>query len=118
MKRRLLNRFEFNVPIIVRTAKELQVSIERNPFFSQSNIEQLHLTFLKEKPCNADAEKIFTYNYSPDKFKIEDKDVFIFCAGKYHQSKLTNNFFEKKLNTEATTRNWKTVLKLLELSKG
>ena len=60
--------------------------------------------------------KTESYNYAPDQFVILDKDVFLFCEGKYHKSKLTNNFFEKKLNVAATTRNWKTVLKLLELS--
>jgi len=35
--------------------------------------------------------------------------------GKYHTSKLTNNFFEKKLKTKATTRDWKTIEKLVEI---
>jgi len=55
------------------------------------------------------------FDYLPDEFKIDKKDIFLYCNGKYHQSKLTNNFFEKKLKVGATTRNWKTVLKLLEL---
>ena len=41
----------------------------------------------------------------------------MFCTGTYHKSKLTNNFFEKQLKVGATTRNWKTVLKLSELGR-
>ncbi|MDT0685079.1 hypothetical protein [Autumnicola psychrophila] len=78
----------------------------------------MHLTFLKEKPAEESIQQTETYDYKPDKFKIQDKEVFIYCEGKYHQSKLTNNFFEKKLKTGATTRNWKTILKLVELCKG
>ena len=110
--------YGFDVPVIVRNANELQTSIGKNSFFARdSDISKLHLTFLKEKPADENVEKIKTYNYEPDKFEIEEKDVFIYCAGKYHQSKLTNNFFEKKLKVGATTRNWKTVLKLQELSR-
>lgn len=110
--------YGFDVPVIVRNAIELQSSIDKNSFFAKdSDITKLHLTFLKEKPTDENVEKIKTYNYDPDKFEIDEKDVFIYCAGKYHQSKLTNNFFEKKLEVGATTRNWKTVLKLQELSR-
>jgi len=111
-------KFGFVVPVIVRDSEELQTSIRKNPFFDKNaDINQLHLTFLKETPSKENLEKTQSYNYAPDKFKIEEKDVFIFCEGKYHQTKLNNNFFEKRLKVEATTRNWKTILKLHELSK-
>lgn len=106
--------FGFDVPVIIRNSKELQASIDKNPFLNGAEITQLYLTFLKRKPTKEDKQKILPHNYESDKFEINGKDVFIFCSGKYHQSKLTNNFFEKKLNTEATTRNWKTILKLSE----
>jgi len=113
----IFEKYGFEVPVIVRNANELQTSIGRNSFFDKdADIMQLHLTFLKETPTDENVEKIKTYNYEPDKFEIEERDVFIYCTGKYHQSKLTNNFFEKKLKVGATTRNWKTVLKLQELS--
>lgn len=108
--------YGFDVPVIVRNSKELQTSIANNPFIDTGGeINQLHLTFLKDRPIDEKVEQIWIHSYAPDKFKIVGKDVFIFCAGKYHKSKLTNNFFERKLNTGATTRNWKTVLKLAEM---
>lgn len=117
LEKAITEKFGFDVPVIVRTEKELEASINNNPFFDKdADIKQLHLTFLKEKPSKENIDKTLTYNYEPDKFKIDDKDTFIFCAGKYHKSKLTNNFFEKQLKVGATTRNWKTVLKLSELS--
>lgn len=119
LEKAITEKYGFNVPVIVRTKKELENSINNNPFFHENtDIKELHLTFLKEKPNKENIEQTETFNYEPDKFKIEDKDVFIFCAGKYHKSKLTNNFFERQLNVGATTRNWKTVLKLSELSKN
>ena len=112
-------KYGFEVPVIVRTGDELENSIINNPFFDKgTDIKQLHLTFLKEKPNQENIEKTLSFNYDPDKFIIEDKNAFIFCAGKYHESNLSNNFFEKQLKVGATTRNWKTVLKLSELSKN
>lgn len=110
--------FGFDVPVIVRTPDEIRWAIHQNPFYKDnSDINHLHHTFLSELPTNENRQKTESYTYEPDKFSISGKDVFMFCEGKYHQSKLTNDFFEKKLKVTATTRNWKTVLKLLELSE-
>jgi len=110
------NQYNFEVPVIVRNVDELRTAVDRNPFYhSEADINKLHLTFLKEKPDEENINQTKTYNYEPDQFVIDNQDVFIYCDGKYHESKLTNNFFEKKLKVGATTRNWKTVLKLLEL---
>lgn len=119
LEKAITEKFGFDVPVVVRTEKQLEVSIKNNPFFDQdTDIKQLHLTFLKEKPNKENVDKTLTYNYEPDEFQINDKDIFIFCSGKYHESKLTNNFFEKQLKVGATTRNWKTVMKLSELIKN
>ena len=118
LEKAIQETFGFEVPVIVRSSKELESSINNNPFHDKNaDINALHLTFLKEKPTQENVEKALSFNYEPDKFEIKDKCVYIYCEGKYHQSKLTNNFFEKKLNTGATTRNWKTVLKLADLGK-
>lgn len=112
------DKFGFDVPVIVKTPKEIEKAINRNPFYKDGvDIVHLHLTFINEEPTKENQEKTESYNCEPDKFEIKERDVFIYCEGKYHQSKLTNNFFEKKLKVKATTRNWKTVLKLYELSK-
>ncbi len=109
--------FGFGVPVIVRTVDEIKQSISNNPFLKDNDdFERLHLTFLKEKPTSDKLEKIKSYDYSPDKFEIKNKDIYIFCSGKYSKSKLTNKFFEDKLKITATTRNWKTVNKLYEMA--
>ena len=110
--------FGFDVPVIIRSPKELEKAIEANPFYdAHTDVNKLHLTFLKEQPPAENQQQIEPYTYEPDKFVIDGKEVFIFCENKYHESKLTNAFFEKKLQVGATTRNWKTVLKLMELAK-
>ncbi len=111
----ILEQYGFEVPTVVITYKELAEAIKLNPFYKKDvDIDRLHLTFLKEVP----SQVIFEGDYKKDKFKISGKNAFIYCDGKYHESKLTNTFFEKRLQISATTRNWKTVLKLAELASA
>ena len=109
--------FRFDIPVLVRTAEEWAESIAQNPFLKEENvdIDRLHLTCLKELPATVLLEKIRTIQYPPDRYEIIGRDVFIFCAAGYGTSKLVNSFFESKLKTPATTRNWKTVMKLHEM---
>ena len=54
-------------------------------------------------------------DYKLDEFHILNDLVFVFTPGGYGKTKLSNQFFERKLKVAATTRNWKTILKLKEL---
>ncbi len=110
-------QYGFDVPVIVRTIKELEQALNRNPFYKKpdADINQLHLTFLGEIATPENIKKAESANTGADQFVIDTRNVFVFCEGKYHQSKLTNTFFENKIKVTATTRNWKTVLKLIKL---
>lgn len=112
--------FGFDIPVIVRTALEWAESMAKNPFLKEENldIDRLHLTCLKEVPPAALLEKIKSYQYLPDRYEIIGRNVYVFCANGYGTSKLTNLFFETKLKIQATTRNWKTVMKLYEMSNS
>jgi len=109
--------FGFDIPVLVRTDEEWAVSITQNPFLKEENVDvdRLHLTCLKEIPSPELLEKIKMFQFLPDRYEIIGKDVFIFCAAGYGTSKLVNSFFESKLKIPATTRNWKTVMKLHEM---
>lgn len=109
--------FGLDVPAIVRTAEEWGKSIENNPFWKGkvTDIEKLHLTILKEEPSSELAQKLKVLEFLPDQFEIKGSDVFIYCENGYGRTKITNDFFEKKLKIQATTRNWKTVMKLHEM---
>lgn len=110
--------FGFDIPVIVRTAEVMEKSVANNPFLKEKDvdIEKLHLTFLKETPAADLLIKIKELDFFPDRFDIVGNDVFVYCPNGYGRTKITNDFFEKKLKVAATTRNWKTVMKLNELT--
>lgn len=108
----IISKFGFEVPVIVSPPDELAAIIAANPYLkTNTDTAQLHVTFLNNAPTHDSIINAESHTCAPDMFSIAGKEVFICCAGKYHQSKLTNDFFEKKLKTYATSRNWNTVLK-------
>ncbi|HET8859960.1 DUF1697 domain-containing protein [Marivirga sp.] len=118
IEKAILKQFDLEVPVIVMSLEEIKNAIAKNPFYkADADINKLHLTFLNEVPDQDKRVHIESLDYAPDQFKIIGQNAFIYCEDSYHKSKLTNDFFEKKLKVKATTRNWKTVLKLCELSK-
>lgn len=110
--------FNFKVPVIAFSGDELKATIENNPFVAEKNVDpdKLHVTFLSEKPAEEDVKKMEAFDYSPDRFIIKGKRVYLYIPGGYGETRLSNKFFENKLKVTATTRNWKTVKKLLEIS--
>lgn len=108
--------FQLNVPVIIRSAQQMQKLLSENPFLANSEESQLHLTFLSEIPADEASAALKAFSAGNDQFELVQDHVFIVCQGKYHQSKLSNAFFEKKLGVQATTRNWKTVKKLAEMA--
>ena len=75
------------------------------------------MTFLADIPPQANLDKISGINFPPDEFIIRGRDIYLHCPESYGNTKLSNAFFESKLKTTATTRNWATINKLLEIAQ-
>ncbi len=108
----IARRFGFPVPAILRERDTLQQIIEDNPFVNRRNEDpsKLHVTFLSEIP--ASPEILTVPSGTTDEYILHGQDVYLLCQNGYGKTRLSNGFFEKKLNVTATTRNWKTVLAL------
>ncbi len=117
IKKGIQKAFDLDIPTLVITKNELTHAANNNPFYtSEIDITKLHVTFLKQKPNTTLVSEINSKTYKTDDiFEIKEKFVFLHCEKKYSQSKYSNAFFEKQLHVDATTRNWRTVSKLLEL---
>ena len=112
----ILKQYSFEVPVIVFKNSELKKWIDSNPFLKDESLEErLYFTFLNKIPDSLLVEQL-QGDYSPEKFEIRDKVIYFYCPIGYGKTKLSNTFFENKLKVKATTRNFKTTFKLLELS--
>ncbi|CAG4999285.1 hypothetical protein DYBT9275_02194 [Dyadobacter sp. CECT 9275] len=110
--------FKADVPVLVLRADSLVHLRNGNPFLEdeRTDLSKLHITFLSHEPDAEMISKIETDKYLPDTFVIQKQCIYLYCPGGYGKTKLTNNFFESKLKQIATTRNWNTVNKLIEMA--
>jgi len=107
--------FGFSVPVLIQTSEDFQRAIKEHPFAEEEAIRVL-VTFLYESPEKSKLEELSQHEDKVDKFAIGEQEIFLFCPDGYGRTKLSNNFFEKKLGVIATTRNWKSVNALYEMA--
>jgi len=118
IEEKISKQYGFTIPVRLLEIQELKEVFSNNPFLNNRNedINKLHVTFLKEEPKSEYVKEITIIQSASDEFILKGKTIYVFCPNGYGRTKLTNTFFEKKLKTTATTRNWKTIGKLVELT--
>lgn len=112
-------RFAFQVPVQLRTHTELKAIIAASPFKDidlEMDGTKILLAFLSSVPDASRIDDLMGFVSAPEKLLVKGSEVYLHCPNGYGKSKLSNNFVEKKLGLVATTRNWKSVVKLYELS--
>ncbi len=110
-------QFDFDVPTMVKTKQEWQKAVDENPFTAENNVDisKLYIAFLDCLPSAEGVIKLAAFDFGNDKFKLVENVVYLKYATKAHESKLSNPMLENKLGVVATSRNWRTTLKMLEL---
>ena len=116
LERSFAKAFGFPTPIVTRSARDLAAIIAANPF--KGHQDSLHVMFLADRP-KASAIAALDPTRSPaDEFAVVGREIFLHCPNGLGRTKLSNDYFDRKLATTGTVRNWRTVTKLLELTRG
>lgn len=115
--------YGFDVTVFVLNAKDLEEAIDNNPFVGNRQPEgagskKLYVTFLSATPLSENIEKLRQAPIGHDLIDLKDEVLYFKLQTKASESKLSNNLIETKLKVKATTRNWNTTLKLLEMMKA
>lgn len=111
----IVDFFGFEVRVLVRTPEDLADIVAANPYPSPgADPTRVGVVFLAHRP--AVEPKVDAAAFSPDEFVLRDREIFLHCPNGFGKTKLTHTFLEKQFQVKATTRNWKTVNKLLELA--
>ncbi len=106
------------IKVLVLTKKQLKTVFESNPFLKNKaiDIKALYAILLKDNYIAEGIKLIEPYLTNNEELKLIDNCVYINYPIGAGKSKLTINIIEKKLKTIATSRNWRTITKLVELS--
>lgn len=104
-------RFLIDVPVVVRSASQLLEIRENNPF---PTTDKVHVAFLRKEPSGISS--LDPKRFEPDEFRVRGDNLYLFYPNGVGKARLTGAILDKKLGVISTTRNWNTLVKLIELS--
>jgi uncharacterized protein (DUF1697 family) len=71
--------------------------------------------FLADRPSQQNIDALDHGQFVPDEFIVSGDRIYLRLPKGAGRSKLTNAYFDSRLGTISTSRNWRTVNKLLEM---
>lgn len=107
--------FNLNVSVVLRTPDELADAAQRNPFASEDDPAKVHVAFLRDVAADEHVGELDPDRSPPDEFVVDGREIFIHYPNGAGRSKLTIDYFERRLGTSGTARNFRTVTKLLDM---
>ena len=107
--------FGFEVPVLIKTPRELQQIFDDCPFPEEKKVNS-YFTLLYDMPKQSLVVEASKLSYPNEEFIITDRCIYFYCSTGYGKAKYSNNFFERKLKITSTARNYKTMNKLIMLS--
>ena len=112
-------RFGFDVPVVVRTARQLAAVVKRNPLGDvATEPKRYQVSFLSGKPPADVVRAMQEAAVGEERVVCHGREIYAWHPEGVARSKLWNALAGKGLGVTATARNWTTVLALLEMTRG
>ena len=118
LEREIERRLKVQCSVLVRTVKEWDRLIERNPFVTEAAKDPSRLVAycLKSPAVRGAADALRAAIPGSERVDVDGRHAYLWYPIGIGGSKVTPGLVEKKLGTIATGRNWNTVLKLAALA--
>jgi len=114
---RIQESLGLSVPVVLRTAGDVERIATSNPFRSRGVPEDItYVMFLAHKPDPQAVAGLDPERSPGDEFIVQGGEIYLHLRNGAATTKLTNAYFDSKLKTVSTSRNWRTVLKLREMT--
>lgn len=106
----------FDIPVILRRIEELRKINESNPFgkYSSDPDVKRYVLFLSSVPESYPAIPFTSPNKDTEVIAVEREGVFIICRKINGRYGFPNSRLDKLFGGISTSRNWNTILKLLD----
>jgi uncharacterized protein (DUF1697 family) len=111
---RIKKQFSFEAPVLVKIPKELLQIFDDCPFSEEMKMNS-YFMLLYSMPDKNLVEEVAKMSNEDEEFVITNTCIYFYSSIGYGRTKFNNKFFERKLKTVATARNYKTMVKLLSL---
>ncbi|MFJ4918592.1 DUF1697 domain-containing protein [Streptomyces sp. NPDC088725] len=120
LERAIEERFGFAVDTLVRSAAYLRAVADACPFPAATlEGKQLHVTYFSEPVGPERLAPLDPAAYLPEEFRLGDRALYLYAPDGLGRSKLAGALAGPGLfkGITATSRNWNTVVKLVELTR-
>ncbi|MFF8277258.1 DUF1697 domain-containing protein [Streptomyces lateritius] len=117
----LEKRFGFRVDCLVRSAPYLAAVAEACPFpAAELEGKQLHVTYFDQPVGPERFTAIDAAAFLPEEFRLGDRALYLYAPEGLGRSKLAEALSRPAMlkGVVATTRNWNTVVKLVEMTRS
>lgn len=115
----ILERFGYRIPVVMRSAAELEDVARSNPFLTAgADADALHVAFLADVPTTDNVARLDPRRSFPDEFAVRGRDIYLLLPNGVARTKLTNAYFDAKLSSVSTLRNWRTLLEIVGRTRG
>jgi uncharacterized protein (DUF1697 family) len=113
---RIASDFGFHSPVVVRSQAQLQQAVDGNPFLQKKlDPALLHVYFLADLPPAQLVASLDPARSAPDEFVVDGQQIYLHLPNGMARTRLSNAWFDSKLKTVSTARNWRTTTALLQL---
>ncbi|AKZ58856.1 hypothetical protein SAM23877_5811 [Streptomyces ambofaciens ATCC 23877] len=112
-------RFGFTVDVLVRDHAYLKGIAQACPFpAADLEAKQLHVTYFSAPVAEERFAAIDRAGFLPEEFRLGDRALYLYAPEGLGRSKLAEALAKPRVNKglTATTRNWNTVVKLVEMT--
>ncbi|WP_158963787.1 DUF1697 domain-containing protein [Myroides fluvii] len=104
------------VPVLTLSATTFESIVNQCPFTQAEEQAQLYISFFDSIPTTPNNAQILEKVTPEERLAFSDSAAYLVATQGYGRTKITNALFEQKLDLIATTRNYKTCIKLIELA--
>ena len=117
VERTIEDAFGFDVAVVVRSRDEIAALVAEDPLGDvATNPTYRIVVFLAEKLDPGRVADVDPAEFAPEAFALRDYEIVMWAPDGQRDSKLVKALTEKRTGVVGTARNWKTVLKLLDLA--
>lgn len=107
----------FEPRVLLLDLEDVESAVAANPFpEAESDPRSLHLYFPVDKVDSPDLESLESYRKDNERFELKDGVFYLHAPDGIGRSKLAERV-NKALGVGTTTRNWRTVCRIMELAQ-
>lgn len=111
------DRFDLQIPVVVRTHADLAAVVQRNPLKDvATNPKRYQVTFLADDLDPAIRAKLDDVAAEEERFVVLDREIYTWHPDTIARSRLWTLLAGPRLGVTATARNWTTVTTLLQMA--